>query len=229
MAMEGEGVAFRLVGELAMWRLASLLAIGVAIATATARAQVPPPFEPSLESPPAQKAVQPASSVDLPPTAGDPKAPYKRPPPAPPQATESTPPGPTAQPEPTPPKPKAETTTSNPNATAKSRKPKPAQPSASDGDQQALAEPGKPLSFRCFVRDVMASYDRTHVRCYNKRGAINFFAVDTAQPIAATVLRKALSGMQNGKPVTITYAPGGDLNPPNCGVENCRRLLDIRN
>lgn len=92
-----------------------------------------------------------------------------------------------------------------------------------------MLEPGKPPSFRCFVRDVMAFYDRTHVRCYNKRGKINFFAVDTSQPIAATVLYKALSGMQNGKPVTITYAPGSDLNPSNCDKTDCRRLLDIRN
>lgn len=88
----------------------------------------------------------------------------------------------------------------------------------------------KPPSFRCFVRDVMAFYDRTHVRCYNKaRGKVIFFAVDTSQPIAKTVLSKALNGMQMGKPVTITFAPTADLNPTNCNAENCRRLLDIRN
>ena len=76
----------------------------------------------------------------------------------------------------------------------------------------------------------MAFYDRTHLRCYNKaRGKVFFFAVDTAQPIAATVLAKALNGMQMGKPVTVTYAPGPDLNPSNCDVKNCRRLLDIKN
>jgi len=88
---------------------------------------------------------------------------------------------------------------------------------------------GAPLA-RCFVRDVMAFYDRTHVRCYNKvRGKIVFFAVDTSQPVAAAVLSKALKGMQSGKPVTITYAPGTDLNPSNCDRKNCRRLLDIQN
>jgi hypothetical protein len=94
----------------------------------------------------------------------------------------------------------------------------------------AAIEPAssKPPAFRCFVRDVMAFYDRTHVRCYNKaRGQIAFFAVDTAQPISATVLSKALNGMQMGKPVTIVFAPGADLNPSNCDVKNCRRLLDI--
>jgi hypothetical protein len=88
----------------------------------------------------------------------------------------------------------------------------------------------KPPAFRCFVRDVMAFYDRTHVRCYNKvRGQIAFFAVDTSQPIAATVMSKALNGMQMGKPITITFAPGSDLNPSNCDAKNCRRLLDIKN
>ncbi|MEQ1865057.1 MAG: hypothetical protein ABL996_10450, partial [Micropepsaceae bacterium] len=80
------------------------------------------------------------------------------------------------------------------------------------------------------VRDVMAFYDRTHVRCYNKaRGKFMFFAVDTGQPIAATVLAKALNAIQLGKPVTITYAPSRDLNPSNCDRTNCRRLLDIKN
>ena len=90
--------------------------------------------------------------------------------------------------------------------------------------------PGGAPTARCFVRDVMAFYDRTHVRCYNKlRGKIVYFAVDTSQPVAATVLSKALKGMQSGKPVTITYAPGTDLNPSNCGRKDCRRLLDIQN
>jgi hypothetical protein len=90
--------------------------------------------------------------------------------------------------------------------------------------------PGGAPTARCFVRDVMAFYDRTHVRCYNKvRGKVVFFAVDTSQPVAGTVLSKALKGMQSGKPVTITYAPGTDLNPSNCGRKDCRRLLDIQN
>jgi hypothetical protein len=89
---------------------------------------------------------------------------------------------------------------------------------------------GKPPSFRCFVRDVMAFYDRTHVRCYNKvQGKVSYFAVDTNQPVAATVLAKALTAMQTGKPITISFAPGADLNPSNCGPKDCRRLIDIEN
>ena len=89
---------------------------------------------------------------------------------------------------------------------------------------------GKPPSFRCFVRDVMAFYDRTHVRCYNKvQGKVNFFAVDTNQPIAATVLTKALAAMQSGQPLTIAFAPETDLNPSNCGKKDCRRIIDIEN
>lgn len=101
---------------------------------------------------------------------------------------------------------------------------------ADDEPEDAQSASGKPPSFRCFVRDVMAFYDRTHVRCYNKaRGKFMFFAVDTGQPIAATVLAKALNAIQLGKPVTITYAPSRDLNPSNCDRTNCRRLLDIKN
>jgi hypothetical protein len=97
------------------------------------------------------------------------------------------------------------------------------------GGKPIPTPPGGAPSVRCFVRDVMAFYDRTHVRCYNKvRGKIVFFAVDTSQPVTATVLEKALKGMQTGKPVTITYAPGTDLNPSNCDRKNCRRLLDIQ-
>jgi colicin import membrane protein len=89
---------------------------------------------------------------------------------------------------------------------------------------------GKPPSFRCFVRDVMAFYDRTHVRCYNKvQGKVNYFAVDTNQPVAETVLTKALAAMKSGKPITIVFAPGTDLNPSNCGKKDCRRLIDIEN
>lgn len=88
---------------------------------------------------------------------------------------------------------------------------------------------GKPPSFRCRVRDVMAFHDRTHVRCYNKvQGKVYYFAVDTNQPVASTVVAKALTAMQTGKPLGIVFAPGTDLNPPNCGP-NCRRLLDIAN
>lgn len=97
------------------------------------------------------------------------------------------------------------------------------------GGKLYKAEPGKAPLFRCFVRDVMAFYDRTHVRCYNKaRGKLNFFAVDTNQPVAATVLEKGLAAMKSGKPVTISFAPGSDLNPSNCERANCRRLIDIK-
>jgi hypothetical protein len=119
-----------------------------------------------------------------------------------------------------------------PKPAAKPKKPKPAPTLASERASDPIEEMpnGKPPVFRCFVRDVMAFYDRTHVRCYNKvRGDIAFFAVDTSQPIASTVLAKALNGMQMGKPITITFAPGSDLNPSNCDVKNCRRLLDVKN
>jgi hypothetical protein len=98
------------------------------------------------------------------------------------------------------------------------------------GGKAYVAAPGKAPVFRCFVRDVMAFYDRTHIRCYNKaRGKLNFFAVDTGQPVAASVLEKGLAAMQSGKPATITFAPGSDLNPSNCERANCRRLIDIQN
>ena len=86
----------------------------------------------------------------------------------------------------------------------------------------------KPPSWRCFVRDAMVFYDRTHVRCYNKTAqGVTYFAVDTSQPIANSVVSKAVSAMQQGKPVKIVYAPGPDLNPPGCEKADCRRLLDI--
>ena len=89
---------------------------------------------------------------------------------------------------------------------------------------------GAPPTFRCFVRDVMAFYDRTHVRCYNKvQGKVYFFAVDTSQPVAETVLVKALAAMKSGKPLTIAFAPETDLNPSNCGKKDCRRIIDIEN
>jgi len=92
------------------------------------------------------------------------------------------------------------------------------------------ADSGKPPSFRCFVRNVTAFYDRAHVRCYNKaQGKLHFFAVDTSQPVSASMVAKGLLAMQTGKPVNITFAPGPDLNPPNCAPANCRRLIDIQN
>lgn len=88
----------------------------------------------------------------------------------------------------------------------------------------------KPPSHRCFVRDIMAFYDRTHVRCYNRAtGGITYFAVDTGQPVAETVLIKAWKSMRSGKPLTVTYAPTSDLNPANCRAKDCRRLLDVLN
>ena len=76
----------------------------------------------------------------------------------------------------------------------------------------------------------MAFYDRTHVRCYNPaRGKFMFFAVDTSQPVAETLLNKAWKSMRSGKPLTITYAPTPDLNPTSCDQQNCRRLIDVLN
>lgn len=95
-------------------------------------------------------------------------------------------------------------------------------------DAGAAAPSGAPPAWRCFVRDAMVFYDRTHVRCYNKTGGgITYFAVDTGQPIAASVVSKALQAMQTGKPLRIVYAPGSDLNPPGCEKADCRRLLDV--
>jgi hypothetical protein len=90
------------------------------------------------------------------------------------------------------------------------------------------APDGKPPSFRCVVRDVMAFSDRTHVRCQNKFEGVGTFAVNTDQPVAETVLKKALAAVRSGKPITIAFAPEIDLNPPNCG-NDCRRLIDIEN
>lgn len=98
------------------------------------------------------------------------------------------------------------------------------------GPKALVTRPGEASTFRCFVRDVMAFYDRTHIRCYNKaRSKLNFFAVDTAQPISASVVSKGLAAMQAGKPAIITFAPESDLNPSNCAAANCRRLIDIQN
>jgi hypothetical protein len=92
------------------------------------------------------------------------------------------------------------------------------------------AAQGKAPTFRCFVRDVTAHYDRTHIRCYNKaKGKLFFFAVDTNQPISATVVSKGLAAMQTGQPATIAFAPEAELNPANCAPANCRRLIDIQN
>jgi hypothetical protein len=91
------------------------------------------------------------------------------------------------------------------------------------------APDGKPPSFRCRVRDVMAFSDRTHVRCHNKVQGVGTFAVNTDQPVADTVVTKALAAMKSGKPITIAFAPDVDLNPPNCGGKDCRRLIDIEN
>ena len=58
----------------------------------------------------------------------------------------------------------------------------------------------KPPNWRCFVRDAMVFYDRVHVRCYNKTAeGVTFFAVDTSQPIAVSLVTKALIAMQQGR------------------------------
>jgi hypothetical protein len=86
------------------------------------------------------------------------------------------------------------------------------------------------MAHRCFVRDVMAFYDRTHVRCYNAAsGRLVYFAVDTGQPVAETLLVKAWKSMRSGKPLQLKYAPTSDLNPPNCKPRDCRRLIDAAN
>lgn len=98
------------------------------------------------------------------------------------------------------------------------------------GGKSYKAPPGSAATFRCFVRDVMAFYDRTHIRCYNKaKNKLNFFAVDTGQPISEALVAKGLAAMKSGKPATVTFAPEADLNPSNCAAANCRRLIDIQN
>lgn len=113
-----------------------------------------------------------------------------------------------------------------PNDPEPPRKPRPARvPTAAE-----LASIEKPLAHRCFVRDVMSFYDRTHVRCYNRaQGKFSYFAVDTSQPVAETLLNKAWKSMRSGKPLTVKYAPTPDLNPTNCAARDCRRLLDVAN
>lgn len=87
-----------------------------------------------------------------------------------------------------------------------------------------------PVAHRCFVREVAAFYDRTHIRCHNAADRrLVYFGVDTAQPVAETLLVKAWRSMRSGKPLRILYAPTPDLNPPNCKPTNCRRLLDAAN
>ena len=234
-----------------MWRLASLFLVGFALAANAAPAQVPPP-----ESQTTAPAQQPDNKTPAPP-AGASQPPAATTSPSITIPLTSPPATPTAQPaEPSPAPPGSEpvkppvdaaasisgpaTSASAPAQTAKPKPPKPKRPKlvpvdpGNEREDPTLAKDeagsSKPPSFRCFVRDVMAFYDRTHVRCYNKaRGKFIFFAVDTGQPIASTLFSKALSGIQFGKPVTITYAPGSDLNPSNCDAANCRRLLDIKN
>ena len=103
-------------------------------------------------------------------------------------------------------------------------------PAVVSAAEPAGAPPLNPLAHRCFVRDVMAFYDRTHVRCYNAAEArLVYFAVDTGQPVAETLLVKAWKSMRSGKPLLVKYAPTADLNPPNCKQGDCRRLIDAAN
>lgn|GEM_PF-3471450 len=99
-----------------------------------------------------------------------------------------------------------------------------------DGETTQEAQPLNPAAHRCFVRDVMAFIDRTRVRCHNAaEGSFTFFAVDTGQPVAETLLQKAWRSMRSGKPLQLKYAPTPDLNPPNCRAKDCRRLIDAAN
>mgnify|MGYP001271766656 CR=1 FL=1 len=227
-----------------MRRRALLLFVTAMFVAAVASAQVPPPApQPAPQQlPPSPSPAAPSTTPQSQPSVTIPLSPPPATPPAPQPATTSATPPPEAPVDPTA---KVETTSHPASgeaapvlATPPSPKPKPPKakpkpkPIELSDDTLDNAQPasGKPPSFRCFVRDVMAFYDRTHVRCYNKaRGKFMFFAVDTGQPIAATVLAKALNAIQLGKPVTITYAPSRDLNPSNCDRTNCRRLLDIKN
>jgi hypothetical protein len=105
-------------------------------------------------------------------------------------------------------------------------RPRPPAPDENPGAEIAL----EPLTHRCFVRDAAAFIDRTHVRCHNRtRAGFRYFAVDTAQPVAETLLVKAWKAMRTGKPLTVSYAPTAELNPSNCSARDCRRLLDATN
>lgn len=205
-----------------MWRRPLLLLVTAAFAAAVALAQVPPPD--AQPAPPPQPS---SPVVTIPLTPPPETVPAPTPPATDPAAKVETPPVPPVDAAPVatvPPPPKAK-----PAKVKIKPKPAPVEPIDEELEDQQVSS-GKPPSFRCFVRDVMAFYDRTHVRCYNKaRGKIMFFAVDTGQPIAATVLSKALNAIQMGRPVTIAFAPASDLNPSNCDAKNCRRLLDIKN
>lgn len=110
---------------------------------------------------------------------------------------------------------------------------RPKAPAGETPSPDDTAEEGQslnPMAHRCFVRDVMAFYDRTHVRCYNAaNGRLVYFAVDTGQPVAETLLVKAWKSMRSGKPLQLKYAPTSDLNPPNCKPRDCRRLIDAAN
>lgn len=87
-----------------------------------------------------------------------------------------------------------------------------------------------PVAHRCFVRDVMAFIDRTRVRCHNAaQGRLVFFAVDTGQPFAGTLLQRAWRSIRSGRPLQLQYAPTPDLNPPNCRAKDCRRVIDAAN
>jgi hypothetical protein len=205
-----------------MWGRISLAVVMSGALSWTATAQAPPSVTLKLPPPAAEPAVASASPSE---TAPEPTT--SSPEPSTPQALVLPPDETVGLPPPVPqPKPKP----------AKQKPPKaklqPGEMTPIDdipGGKLYVAAPGKAPVFRCFVRDVMAFYDRTHIRCYNKaRGKLNFFAVDTNQPVAATLLEKGLAAMQSGKPVTITFAPGSDLNPSNCARANCRRLIDIR-
>jgi hypothetical protein len=230
-----------------MWRR-SLLVFGIVLfAAGLSSAQVPPAerkADPAPEAKP-QQTPPPPASASSPPASQSVTIPLNQPLPALPATPLPAPAAAPVTPEPAPvietapPPPTGEAAplvvpTPKPKPIKPKVKRKPVEPPAEDLEDEP--EPGqqsasqKPPSFRCFVRDVMAFYDRTHIRCYNKaRGKFMFFAVDTGQPIAATVLSKALNAIQMGKPVTITYAPAKDLNPSNCDRKNCRRLLDITN
>jgi hypothetical protein len=110
------------------------------------------------------------------------------------------------------------------------RRKAPAGETLAPGDAPEEAQSLNPMAHRCFVRDVMAFYDRTHVRCYNAaNGRLVYFAVDTGQPVAETLLVKAWKSMRSGKPLQLKYAPTSDLNPPNCKPRDCRRLIDAAN
>ncbi len=90
---------------------------------------------------------------------------------------------------------------------------------------------------RCFVDEVLAAMDRTHIHCGPVGGglvsqgppilggAISYFAVDTQrQPgLAASVITLGNEALKGGF-ITIGFSNNAADNPPGCLAKDCRRI-----